>query len=170
MNIQRVLKKINPHRLMQLAIVLLLATSLFSCSKDNDPGPEELEEEIGNLPGLGEKSGSPLGAQFTLPDGVTVDGEIRGGICQEAEIQIGSGLLVTVCIGLRNDNDDEKTITFPGGLILISTTDSYQNGIVVKDETIVIPPRQPSALSFTPIAGTRHGHQPTVAQFTLSDR
>ncbi len=142
MNTEFVLKKINLHRLMYLFIVSLLSVALFSCSKDDDASPEELKEEVGNLPGLGETAGTPQGTTFSLPDGITVVGDITGELCEEATFRIGSGYYVTVCVGLRNDSEQEKTITFPAGLVLISTTDDYQNGVVLTTETFVIPPKQ----------------------------
>lgn len=142
MNIQFVLKKINLHRLMHLFIVSLLSIALFSCSKDDDASPEELKQEVGNIPGLGETGGTLQGAMFSLPDEVTVIGDITGELCEEATFRIGSGYYVTVCVGLRNDSEQEKTITFPAGLVLISTTDNYQNGVVLTNETFVIPAKQ----------------------------
>jgi len=142
MNTQFVLKKINLHRLMHLFILSLLSVALFSCSKDDDASPEELKDEVGNVPGLGETGGTPQGTTFSLPDGITVVGDITGQLCDEATFTIGSGHYVTVCVGLSNDTEQEKTITFPAGLVLISTTDNYQNGVVLTTESFAIPPKQ----------------------------
>ena len=141
MNAKFVRKKSNLS-LMHLFIVSLLSITLFSCSKDDDADPEELKKEVGNLPGLGETGGTPQGTTFSLPDGITVTGDVTGDICEDATFTIGSGHYVTVCVGLRNNTEHEKTITFPAGLVLISTTDDYQNGVVLTTETFVIPPKQ----------------------------
>ncbi len=118
----------------------LLGFFVLSCSKDGAPGPEALDDELANIPGLGNTPGSLQGLPYQLPDGVTVVGQISGGMCEGAETTIGSGLLVTVCVGLRNDSDQGRTVTFPAGLILVSATDEYQHGVVLVEETIVIPP------------------------------
>ncbi|GGG81139.1 hypothetical protein GCM10007415_12140 [Parapedobacter pyrenivorans] len=138
-------RKVNPFRFISMLVVMVTCVAILSCSKDNDPSPEddaELQQEIGSLPGLGEQSGTPQGTAFKLPDGVTVDGTITGDYCDEAEIRIGSGHYVTVCVGLRNDNDEEKKVIFPGGLILVSETDEYQHGVVVEETMVVIPPKK----------------------------
>lgn len=121
---------------------VLLGVVLFSCGKDESADPEELKGEVGNLPGLGRNGGTPQGTAFTLPDGVTLVDDITGGYCEDATFRIGSGHHVTVCVGLHNDTDQKKTVTFPAGLVLISKTDDYQNGVVLTHESFDIPPKQ----------------------------
>src|SRR5690606_35755099 len=49
------------------------------------------------------------------------------------------GDLVRVCLGFTNTTNEAITITIPKGLIIISTDDKTQNGLVIKVETIEIP-------------------------------
>lgn len=150
--------KINVSRVIQGLVTVLLCVSLFSCSKD-DSGPEDeaaMEQEIGSLAGLGEQDGTPQGTPFQLPDGVTVDGLITGDYCEEAETEIGSGYYVTVCVALRNDKDQQITVKFPGGLILISETDDYQNGVVLGDTEIILQPKITTHFIFYTYCGNNH--------------
>ena len=147
--------KINLFYFTRGFALMAILLCIFSCSKD-DTAPEdkqELQAEIGNLPGLGEQSGIPQGEPFQLPDGITVDGLITGDYCEEAEIRIGSGHYVTVCVGLRNDNDQEVAVIFPGGLILISESDDYQNGVIVEKTTVVLPPKKTTRFIFHTYCG-----------------
>lgn len=145
MIIQFLSSKLNKSRLIWGLAAVVIGFAALSCSKDNEPTPEDetaLQQEIGSVTGLGNEPGTPQGTAFKLPDGVTVDGVITGDYCDEAEIRIGSGHYVTVCVGLRNDNDEEKKIIFPGGLILVSESDEYQHGVVVEETMVVIPPKK----------------------------
>ncbi len=123
-------------------MIALFSIGLSSCSKDETASPEELKDEIGNLPGLGDMGGTPQGTPFSLPDGITIVGEISGSFCEDATFRIGSGTLVVVCLELRNDTDKEITVTFPAGLVLISGTDKYQHGVMLRTEEITIPPNE----------------------------
>src|SRR5690606_36965847 len=88
-----------------------------------------------------------------LPEGVTVVGEIVGGECYDIDEFIGSGVYVDLCIGLRNDTDKEVTVTFPGGLVFISDTDEYQNGVVLEKTTIVLPAKKTKKFTFYTYCG-----------------
>ena len=115
---------------------------LISCSKDDENNPVDQSDEIGYLPGLGNTEGTPTGTPFRLPDGISLVGGMTGGACDQADHIIGSGLLVTVCFELKNDTDKEIPVTFPAGLILLSGTDKYQHGVILRGETIRIPAHQ----------------------------
>lgn len=139
-----VMMKIRRYGFMSVLAMLVIGFAAVSCSKDNDPSPEDeeaLKVEIGNVVGFGEVSGTPQGTPFQLPDGVVVDGTITGDECDEEVEHIGSGYYVTVCVALRNDKDQPITIKLPGGLILVSETTEYQHGVVLETTTIVLPPK-----------------------------
>ena len=148
--------KIRQCRFISVLAMLVIGFTVLSCSKDNDPSPEDdeaLKAEVGSITGLGDVSGVPQGTPFTLPDGVTVDGTITGDDCEDAVKHIGSGYYVTLCVALRNDKDHEITVTFPGGLIFVSETDEYQNGVVVETTTIVLPPNKTTRFAFHTYCG-----------------
>lgn len=146
--------KLNLVSFASLLLVVWITSGLLSCSKDgNGDDQETLAAEIGNIPGLGSQSGELQGTPFNLPEGVSVVGEIKGGWCDDSQASIGSGYLVTVCVTLRNDSDQGKTVTFPAGLILISSTDQFQHGVVLKDETIEIPPNETVRFAFFTYCG-----------------
>ena len=156
MVIQFLSSKLNKSRLIWGLAAMVISFAALSCSKDNEPTPEDetaLQQEIGSIAGLGNEPGTPQGAPFKLPEGVIVDGTITGDYCEEAAVFIGSGNFVTLCVGLRNDNDHEITVTFPGGLIFVSETDEYQNGLVVEEAKIVLPSKKTTRFIFHTYCG-----------------
>ncbi|MEC3879935.1 hypothetical protein [Parapedobacter sp. 10938] len=139
-----VMMKIRQCHIISVLAMLVIGFAAMSCSKDNDPAPENdeaLKAEMGNVVGFGAVSGTPQGTPFRLPDGVVVDGTITGDDCADAVKHIGSGYYVTLCVALRNDKDQAITITLPGGLIIVSETTEYQHGVVLETTTIVLPPK-----------------------------
>ncbi len=146
-------RKLNLVGVASLLLVVWMASGLQSCSKDSEDGPGALEDEIGNIAGLGSRGGDIQGMPFALPEGISVVGEIKGGWCDDKQFYIGSGYLVTVCLTLRNDTDESETITFPAGLILVSSTDEFQHGVVLKTETIEIPPNKTVRFAFFTYCG-----------------
>lgn len=123
--------------------IAVLSICLISCSKDDDEALlGELADEVGNLPGFGDRGGTPQGTPFKFPTGISIVNAITGGICDDPKFRIGSGLLVSVCFELRNDTDSEISVSFPAGLVFLSETDAYQHGVVLRTETISIDPHE----------------------------
>ncbi len=143
-------------RFVWALVAIIMSFVVISCNKGNEPAPEDdlsLQQEIGSITGLGEVGGTPQGTAYKLPDGVSIEGDIIGGGCSYDEEFIGSGVYVDLCIGLRNDTDRDVTITFPGGLIFISDTDEYQNGVVLESTTIVLPSKKTTKFTFYTYCG-----------------
>lgn len=131
--------KIALQKVACMLTIVILSVYLISCSKDDNDSPSNMSEEIGRLSGLGDVGGTPAGTAFRLPDGISIVDGITGGYCDNPDFVIGSGLLVTVCFELQNNTDSENAVTFPAGLILLSDTDEYQHGVILREETVRIP-------------------------------
>ncbi|RZF61403.1 hypothetical protein [Sphingobacterium corticibacterium] len=142
MNIKSLQLKSILRALAYVFTMAVLSICLISCSKDDEDTPADLADEIGNLPGFGDIGGTPHGSLFKLPEGISIVNAITGGVCDNPTFRIGSGLLVSVCFELRNDTDSEISISFPAGLVFLSETDDYQHGVVLREESIRIPPRK----------------------------
>lgn len=119
----------------RIAVALCTAAALISCAR--------------SYPGLGSSTEAPTGQPFHLPQGVTVQGRIAGGEtpeCTTSTPPLGTGSFVEICAVLHNSNPTPVTLVIPGGLIFISKSLGTQNGIVIQEQTIVLPPRQVTVL------------------------
>jgi hypothetical protein len=151
-------------------ILLMLFTA---CNKEDDESSEEYtgNETPGEISGLGENGGGIKGGAFTLPDGVTFDGDIYGydndadyetnspaekikllnerlaanpdkivtRASIKADVTLGSGGLVTLFIPLKNTSSQAKDVNFPAGLIFVSASGEYQNGILIRKTKATVP-------------------------------
>lgn len=118
----------------------------------NNPPPSHGIDAGVNVfrPGLGEDDGAPQGTPFSLPEGVSFAGTLRGaaevsGECENASVESqGSGALVRVCVPLRNDTGAPVEVEFPPGLVVVSTSEGRgQNGLLIERTILVVPPTPP---------------------------
>jgi hypothetical protein len=56
-----------------------------------------------------------------------------------ANVSLGSGLLVTILIPLKNTTSNRIDVEFPAGLIFESSSGRYQNGILLKKTKATVP-------------------------------
>lgn len=97
------------------------------------------------LPGFGSDTRPPQGTPFVLPAGLEIAGPIVGadddGNCPKPYTRdVGSGLDVRVCVPIRNRTGGGVTVIFPPGLVLVSASEGFQNGLLVEKEVLVVPP------------------------------
>lgn len=98
-----------------------------------------------NEPGFGASEQTPRGQAFVLPAGLELAGPIVGadddGNCPRPSSEpVGTGLLVRVCVPVRNKTEGGVEVVFPAGLVIVSASEGFQNGLLVERELIVIPP------------------------------
>lgn len=97
--------------------------------------------------GMGTSIALPTGPAFKLPQGVVLDkSEIPGydfSACKckadNRNCELGAGGLVRLCLALRNKTQEPVTVTLPAGLIFISLDEKTQNGLLIRDEAVVVP-------------------------------
>jgi hypothetical protein len=103
-----------------------------------------IEERIGeneviakaSRTGLGASTDQPTGATTTLPSGVKVRDQFRGGASKGVRVGSGHGY---VDVGLRLQGTGEsRSIEFPAGQTMISSNPSVQHGILVQPVTIEV--------------------------------
>ncbi|MBN8229102.1 hypothetical protein JYK02_16440 [Corallococcus macrosporus] len=142
----------NWHVAKRMGVVLAVAV-LAACSDDGDGdgkpdggGGTNTSKSLG--PGLGFSKEDPTGQPFTLPAGVTLETPI---IAYSPENPVdcddkysdeakGTGEEVRVCLIFKNTTNGPINVTLPPGLVLVSTNDDVQNGIIVQTITIEVPP------------------------------
>lgn len=98
--------------------------------------------------GFGESEELPDGDEFELPDGVFYFAPIKGynpsapGTCGCVSASSGKGLgdSVRICLPLENSTQNRVTVRLPAGLIFVSKNLDVQNGILVEEVDIEIPP------------------------------
>ena len=152
--------------------MIAFSFTFSSCKKekttvaDTPPAPTQVYHSTNN--GLGLHGGYPTGTTFTLPSNVKIIGSIRGGLPSGKEAKIidkqtyqgpfannndlkanwisyGTGTYVNLYIAFYNTLATNATLTLPGGLIFVDSTDvndtigAYQKGFILQDVHIVLP-------------------------------
>ena len=140
-------------RLSKWMLLLVLASCLVAshgCKKDDTEkmGTDDGQETPGRIPGLGDMPGEPEGNQFNLPAGVRLIGEIEGqedGSSSRDCVFDGPGFNVMVKMKLKRDStvSGPLTVEFPPGLVIVSTAEGFQHGLLVERIVVTIPPIQP---------------------------
>lgn len=116
---------------MKSYVVILLMSLLFlACSKDDASGGDAPAPQP--IPGMGETGGELQGAAFSLPTGITLEGQLTGEgltpVCKE----LGTGYYVVVYCKLKNTGTQAIKVSFPTGLVLKSLSVDDQSGLVVQ--------------------------------------
>ncbi|WP_342250826.1 hypothetical protein [Sphingomonas sp. OTU376] len=96
-------------------------------------------------PGFGTDKRAPKGTPFTLPAGIELAGPLfpadDDGNCPRARTAtVGSGLMVRRCVPVRNRTGAPVTVIFPAGLVIVSASEGFQNGLLVEQQVLRIPP------------------------------
>jgi hypothetical protein len=151
-------------KLYCVLVVLLIAMVLVSCRKDTIDPPSVDPTVISNPhSGLGQTPGYPTGATYSLPQNISIIGEIRGGIYGKEPLNkktyngpfnivdskanwvpYGTGTYVNLYIIFYNSSGANTTFTMPGGLIFIDSSDMfqhipvYQKGFILQDVEISV--------------------------------
>ncbi|WP_164018393.1 hypothetical protein [Pyxidicoccus trucidator] len=130
-----------------LVVAVGVGAGVLACSGDDDEGTDDPpgtgENEV--RPGLGDDPGEPRGTPFTLPAGVTVSGTVFGADdlssdCGNGVPGNGSGEYVQVCVPLRNSTGAPVQVVFPPGLVIVSASEGFQNGLLVERVVVTVPP------------------------------
>jgi hypothetical protein len=140
-------------RLSNWILYLALCTWLFApagCKKEDAEQVEQDDDQEmpGKIPGMGEMPGEPEGTLFKLPAGVRLVGEIEGqedGSSSRDCVFDGQGFNVMVKMKLKRDSSvsGPLTVEFPPGLVIVSTAEGFQHGLLVERIVVTIPPIQP---------------------------
>lgn len=88
-------------------------------------------------------TGTPMGKPFTLPAGLEVGGPLVGdslGGCPDGSKFAEPGRSVEVCLPLCNRTEQSISAQFPPGLIIRSRSEGYQNGLLIEDTVVEVPP------------------------------
>jgi hypothetical protein len=128
----------------------LLVAALVGLGACKDHGTDGEGTDGGDVdaeaqPGFGKDRRQPKGTPLSLPAGVQVSGAIVGadddGNCSKPQTQdVGSGLYVRGCLKLTNTSGGPVQVTFPPGLVIVSASEGYQNGLLVERVVITVPP------------------------------
>ncbi|MGX5818887.1 hypothetical protein ACWKWU_11865 [Chitinophaga lutea] len=140
-------------KLLQLFVWLVaLFTLIMACSKKKAEPAEDRSNAALNIhtkAGFGYSVELPVGSALQLPAGVRfVQEPIHAydfATCScpagDKSCAAGVGGLVRLCLRLRNTNDTAVTVTLPAGLVFISLSPSTQNGLLLRNEHLRLPPR-----------------------------
>ncbi len=96
---------------------------------------------------------NPAGTPFTLPAGVTVEGDISSNVdlnCGGKSPIENASDLDLACIGLRNTGTSEVMLTFPAGLTFVAKKATTQNAILIHSHDVTVPAGKVSYYYFRP--------------------
>lgn len=136
-----------------LQVIGLVCLTLISfvpagCQKSKSDA-DKTAEQPGKIPGMGNEPGNLTGQAFQLPKGISLKGVIvgdedPGGNACKVD---GSGENVMVQLTLQRDSTGSGPIIvkFPRGLTIVSQGEGYQNGILVEEISVPVPPMPPGS-------------------------
>lgn len=126
--------------------LLTIAATLTGCGlfEDIKSITEGTDPDFDEYAGMNKNTGTPTGTTFEIPNGVTIvlkgedaDEDGEGGII--ADNSRGSGYLVIVNATVTNSTDTPCTMNLPAGLVIVSASGEYQNGLLVKETSMSVP-------------------------------
>ncbi|MFV0539147.1 MAG: hypothetical protein ACK5M3_17545 [Dysgonomonas sp.] len=147
--------------LLGLSLLALFTIPILftSCSSD-DEKEIIIDDQPGEIPGLGNAEGEITGAEFILPNGIELEGDIVGisykhtkstlkneapesfdfsNATKSATEVIGSGYYVQVTVKLTNTTNRDIDVIFPARLVVKSLSGRYQNGVLLKRTKAIAP-------------------------------
>lgn len=130
-----------------LCLTCFASCTLFDAVKNSGEISEGTDPNFDRYPGMNVSELPLTGNVFTWPAAIRMNGIITGqqnqseDEDQDEDLKItddmfGSGLFVIVTLELENLTNERQVLLLPHGLLLQSTSNSYQNGILVKDVEI----------------------------------
>ncbi|MBW8324182.1 MAG: hypothetical protein K0M50_05400 [Prolixibacteraceae bacterium] len=130
---------------ISLAYILAVALLFAGCERDENTSTAKPKD----YPGFNLSQARPEGELFKWPDGISVleSRLIDDNDCEQErndqDRNVGFGDGVMFCITFFNNTDKPITLTFPPGIIWVSTKGDVQNGIVPTRTSFEIPSNQP---------------------------
>ncbi|MRG44810.1 hypothetical protein GFS24_06775 [Chitinophaga sp. SYP-B3965] len=124
-------------KLIQLFVWLVCSFTVIIAGAKHHKSPRPtpvVNQEVTKGPGI-----LVTGPAFKLPQGIVLAKKAIPGYDFGTNCELGAGGLVSVRLGLRNKTSQPVTVILPAGLTFISLDEKTQNGILIKEEAIVVP-------------------------------
>jgi hypothetical protein len=157
------------YRLVKLLTAVLCVGFLVGCGSGG-PGEEGsrriLSDVPGDISGLGDSYGDISGTALEFPEGVVVHEDVRGVASgSNYDVRVGSGVgYVELLIVLHNFTNDDINVTFPAGLIIVSSTKNKQNGVLLKKVTVTVPANSYYRIALIMYCGNHHRGTSTYSE------
>lgn len=116
------------------SLPVIIAAARHNVKTRPTPQPPVLKLDLDTKKGMGTSVAYPTGTAFKLPKGIAL--HISG--TDNKRCQMGAGSLVKLCMTLRNKTQEPVTVTLPAGLIFVSQDEKIQNGLLIRDEAVVL--------------------------------
>lgn len=132
----------------------LMIVALASCKKDQsktNPTPiinQQVAHDTTFVPtglhtdGFGPSKKALTGSPYILPTGISMSGRIKTNMssCSSGSFFecVTDGEL-PYYITLQNSNSTATTVIFPAGLVIPSQDTLYQGGVIVQNDTVIVP-------------------------------
>lgn len=163
------MKQLNSVLAVILLMCATFSFTSCSSDDDNKEENNLVIDIPGKIPGLGDTEGELTGTPFVLPEGVTLTQTITGtrygysksapaiakkdikslsnieseirlrASSQEVDTVLGAGYFVQLHIALKNTTTKDIEVVFPAGMIIVSNSGNYQNGVLLKKVSIKVP-------------------------------
>jgi hypothetical protein len=127
-------KLIQLFVLLACSLTVIIAAARHSVSTRPIPQAPVLKLDLTTKKGMGNSVEYPTGTAYKLPKGIVL--HISG--TDNKRCQLGAGSLVKLSLSLRNKTEEPVTVTLPAGLIFVSQDEKVQNGLLIRDEAVVL--------------------------------
>lgn len=138
----------NARRVSVVFAVLLLAGCSKAAEDDDYAGLKSGECKAG----ANAAWAAPAGSAFSLPSGVELVGDINGNVVDAPCVTLSpieyGGDLLPACLTLKNTGTSEITVKLPAGLVFLAKDAATQNGIILQDHDLVVPPGETKSFRF----------------------
>lgn len=126
--------------------LLTIAAAICSCGllEDLKSISEGTDGSFDQYAGMNINDGTPTGKAFEIPTGIKIalvgeSGDEESDGKAIADNDRGSGYLVVVSATIQNETDTPCEMKFPAGLIVVSASGEFQNGMLAKETSILVP-------------------------------
>lgn len=141
-------------------IIVLAGIVFASCKKDDTNQVSPIPAVPVQYNGLGDRPGNPTGTPLSLPSNLTIIGKITGGLSFKSDIRpekkygqkfffanrgakadyisYGTGTYVDLYMKVISNTGHDTTWIIPGGTIFCDSSGTYQNGLILQDDSVLI--------------------------------
>lgn len=116
------------------SLTFIIAAARHSVRTRPIPQAPLMKLDLATKKGMGNSVEYPAGTAYKLPKGIVL--HISG--TDNKRCQLGAGSLVKLSLSLRNKTEEPVTVTLPAGLIFVSQDEKVQNGLLIRDEAVVL--------------------------------
>ena len=118
------------------SLTVIIAAARYSERTRPTPKAPVLKLNMDTKKGMDTSVALPTGIAYKFPKGIS--SKILG-TADNSHSKLGAGNLVKLNLELRNKTQKPVAVTLPAGLIFVSQDENIQNGLLIRDEALIVP-------------------------------